>query len=63
MVQIDIKTAYLKADLDNPVFMTQPEGFLVPGKEDWPVLLKKALYSTKEVPMVWKKSLKENWRQ
>lgn len=58
MVQIDIKTAFLNADLDKPIFMTQPEGFLVPGKEDWPVLLKKALYGTKQAPMLWSKTLK-----
>ena len=58
MVQIDIKTAFLNADLDKPIFMTQPEGFLVPGKEDWPVLLKKALYGTKQAPMLWNKTLK-----
>jgi hypothetical protein len=34
MVQIDIKTTFLNADLDKPIFMAQPEGFLVPGKED-----------------------------
>jgi hypothetical protein len=58
MVQIDIKTAFLNADLDKPIFMTQPEGFLVPGKEDWPVLLKKALYGTKRAPMLWNKTFK-----
>ena len=47
MVKIDIKTAFLNADLDKPIFKTQPEGFLVPRKEDWSVLLKKALYGTK----------------
>jgi hypothetical protein len=58
IVQIDIKTTYFNADLDNPVFITRPEGFLVPGKEYWPVFLKKALYGTKEAPMLWNKSLK-----
>jgi hypothetical protein len=32
MVKIDIKTAFLNADLDKLMFMTQPEGYLVHRK-------------------------------
>ena len=39
--------------------MTQPEGFLVPGKEDLPELLKKVLYGTKQAPMLCNRTLKE----
>ena len=59
MVQIDIKTAFLNAVLDCPVYMTQPEGFVVPGKEDWPVLLNKALYGTKQASVLWGKTFKK----
>jgi len=29
------------------------------GKEDWPILLKKSLYGSKEAPMLWIKTLKD----
>ena len=31
---IDIKTAYLYGDLDKEIYMEQPEGFKLPGKEN-----------------------------
>jgi len=31
---IDIKTAYLYGDLDEKIYMEQPEGFKLPGKEN-----------------------------
>ena len=31
---IDIKTAYLYGDLDEEIYMEQPEGFKLPGKEN-----------------------------
>jgi hypothetical protein len=35
MVQFDIKTAFLYAKLDKPIYMKQPEGFVVTGKENF----------------------------
>ena len=31
---VDIKTAYLYGDLDEEIYMEQPEGFKLPGKEN-----------------------------
>ena len=31
--QLDVKTAYLNAPVDCEIYMTQPEGYHVPGKE------------------------------
>jgi len=31
---IDVKTAYLYGDLDEEIYMEQPEGFKLPGKEN-----------------------------
>jgi len=31
---IDVKTAYLYGDLDEEIYMKQPEGFKLPGKEN-----------------------------
>jgi hypothetical protein len=32
VIQFDIKTAFLYATLDKPIFMRQPEGFVTKGK-------------------------------
>lgn len=59
IIQIDIKTAFLNAVLVKPVYMTRPEGFIEPGKEDHVCRLIKALYGTKQAPRIWSKRLEE----
>jgi len=50
---IDVKTAYLYGNLDEEIYMEQPEGFKLPGKEDKVWRLHKALYGLKQAGLSW----------
>ncbi|KAH9103708.1 hypothetical protein AeMF1_020022 [Aphanomyces euteiches] len=58
-VQIDIKTAFLHGDLDEEIYMAQPEGFVDPDRPNDVCLLKKSLYGLKQAPRQWHKKLHE----
>jgi hypothetical protein len=46
--QMDVKTAFLNDNLQENVYMAQPEGFVVEGKEHMGCKLKKSLYGLKQ---------------
>ncbi|KAH9095634.1 hypothetical protein Ae201684P_015435 [Aphanomyces euteiches] len=58
-VQIDIKTAFLHDDLDEEIYMAQPEGFVDHDRPNDVCLLKKSLYGLKQAPRQWHKKLHE----
>ncbi|KAG8477244.1 hypothetical protein CXB51_030469 [Gossypium anomalum] len=53
--QLDVKTAFLHGELEEDIYMQQPEGFTVSKKEDYVCLLKKSLYDLKQSPRQWYK--------
>jgi len=55
--QLDIKSAFLNGDLDVEIFMNQPKGFIMEGKESFVCKLKKSLYGLKQAPRAWYKKI------
>ena len=45
--QLDVKTTFLHGRLEEEILMSQPEGYVCPGKEDHVCQLKKSLYGLK----------------
>ncbi|KAL0412575.1 UNVERIFIED_CONTAM: Retrovirus-related Pol polyprotein from transposon TNT 1-94 [Sesamum radiatum] len=50
---MDVKTAFLNGELDEEIYMEQPEGFVVPGQEKKVCRLVKSLYGLKQAPKQW----------
>ena len=53
--QLDVKTAFLHGELEEDIYMQQPKGFKVSGKEDCVCLLKRSFYGLKQSPRQWYK--------
>jgi hypothetical protein len=53
LYQMDFKTAFLNGDLQESVYMAQPEGFAIEGKERMGCRLKKSIYGLKQASRQW----------
>jgi hypothetical protein len=51
--QMDVKTTFLNAEVEQEVYIEQPEGFMIHGKESHVCKLKKSLYRLKQALRAW----------
>ena len=51
--QMDVKTAFLNGNLEEEIYLEQPQGFIVPGQEQKVCRLIKSLYGLKQAPKQW----------
>jgi hypothetical protein len=50
---MDVKIAFLNGELEEEIYMTQTDGFVVKGQEDKVSKLLKYLYVLKQAPKQW----------
>ena len=60
MEALNVKSAYLYGKLDEEIYMEQPKGFKVPGKEFKVLRLLCALYGLKQAGFTWWNALNES---
>ncbi|KAE8664189.1 Detected protein of unknown function [Hibiscus syriacus] len=53
--QLDVKTTFLHGDLEEEIYMRQPEGFIEARNKNLVCRLKKSLYGLKQTPRQWYK--------
>ena len=51
--QMDVKTVFLYGELEEELYMEQPDGFVVAGEENKVCRLIKSLYGLKQAPKQW----------
>ena len=55
--QMDVTSAFLNGDLEEEVYIKQPEGFVKKGQEHLVCRLKRSLYGLKQAPRCWNMTL------
>ena len=53
LARLDVKTTFLHGDLEEEIYMTQPYGFKVAGKENRMCRLSKSLYGLIQILLMY----------
>jgi hypothetical protein len=53
LYQMDVKTSFLNGDLEKNIYMAQPKGFVMEGKDRMGCRLKKSIYGLKQASRQW----------
>lgn len=56
---LDVKCAYLNGELDEELYLEQPDGFVIPGQENKVLRLRRSLYGLKQSARAWNKKATE----
>ena len=51
--QMDVNTAFLNGNLEEEIFMMQPEGFIAKNQEHMVCRLKRSIYRHKQASRLW----------
>jgi transposase InsO family protein len=54
---MDVATAFLHADVDEEIYVQQPEGFILDQHPDFVCRLNKSLYGLKQAPLLWNQTI------
>ena len=60
---MDVKTTFLNGELIENIYMAQPNGFVVQGKENLGCHLKKSIYGLKQASRQWYLKFNETIRR
>ena len=55
--QLDVKFSFLNGELKEEVYIKQPQGYVIEGKEEKVYRLRKALYGLKQAPRAWNSNI------
>ena len=61
--QMDVSTAFLNGELNELVYMKQPQGFVESGKENFVCKLNRSIYGLKQSPRCWNSALDKYLRE
>lgn len=61
--QLDFKLAFLNVELKEEVYLKQPLGYTLEGKDNKVLRLKNALYGLKQAPRVWNNKIVLHFHQ